>query len=113
MPINCGQSQQVDGASFDTLTAIAFLTPYLTTLTTPFSTSLTTTVSANAAVGGFKPPPQGASKGLPSSLKQHCLQTLYLYRAPFSVRDTRKRNPAKLDLNTGTRRQRRRIARLA
>jgi hypothetical protein len=46
--------------------------------------------SANAAVGGLKPPPAGRLRraNSPSSPAQHRLQKL-TYHAPFSVRDTR------------------------
>ncbi len=46
--------------------------------------------SANAAVGGLKPPPAGRLRRAnnPSSPAQHHLKKL-AYHAPFSVRDTR------------------------
>jgi len=46
--------------------------------------------SANAAVGGLKPPPAGRLRRAnnPSSPVQHHLKKL-AYRTPFSVRDTR------------------------
>ena len=47
--------------------------------------------SANAAVGGLKPPPAGRLRRAnnPSSPAQHHLKKLYLHRTPFRVRGTR------------------------
>ena len=53
--------------------------------------------SANAAVGGFKPLPQGGSKGPTFISHAAPPPEADLHQAPFNVRDTRKRNPAKPD----------------
>jgi hypothetical protein len=63
--------------------------------------------SIGRSVGQVSGPPIW---GLPSSLTQHRVQRLYLHRAPFSVRDTRNRKPAKLDRGAGSREWRRRIS---
>jgi hypothetical protein len=88
-----------------TSTAIAFLTPPDAFSHIAHHDSLQLT--QRWAVSSL--PRRATPKGLPSSLTQHRLQMLYLPQAPFSVRDTRKRNPAKLDLDAGTQRERRRI----
>ena len=54
--------------------------------------------SANAAVGGLKPPPAGRLRRAnnPSSPAQHHLKKL-AYHAPFSVRDTRGSRLSRVD----------------